>query len=92
MKGIRGKSIKAISWDIAEGYATVNPIFLKPLEMELIKELYQEIQHIQTEIRGEKFPFNDILAIRKRNMRLQRLNSAQVIIRNYLKERKQLFL
>ncbi len=92
MKGIRGKSIKAITWDIAEGYVTVNPIFLKPLEMEVIKELHQEIQRIQTEIRGEKFPFNDIQAIRLRNMRLQRLNSAQIIIRNFLKERKQLFL
>jgi len=92
VKGIRGKSIKAIAWDIAEGYVTVNPIFLKPLEMELIKELYQEIQHMQTEIRGERFPFNDIQAIRKRNMRLQRLNNAHVIIRNFLKERRQLFI
>ncbi|HEB76812.1 MAG TPA: hypothetical protein ENJ04_10710 [Nitrospirae bacterium] len=91
MKGIRGKSIKAITWDIAEGYVTVNPIFLKPLDMEVIKELYQEIQQMQTEIRGEKFPFNDIQAIRRRNMRLQRLNSAHMIIRNFLKERKQLF-
>ncbi len=91
MKGIRGKSIKAVILDIADGYATVNPIFLKPLEIETIKELHREIQRVQTEIRGERFPFNDIQAIRRRNMRLQRLNSAGMVIRNFLKERKQLF-
>ena len=91
MKGIRGKSIKAITLDVAEGYVTINPLFLKPLEMEIIKELYSEVQRIQNEIRGERFPFSDIQAIRWRNMRLQRLSSAQMIIKNFLRERKQLF-
>jgi len=88
MKGIRGKSLKAIIWDIAEGYVTVNPLFLKPIDIDTIRELYKEIQKVQTEIRGEKFPYNDVQAIRIRNMRLQRLNSAQMIIRNFLRERR----
>ncbi len=88
MKGIRGKSLKAIIWDIAEGYVTVNPLFLKPIDLDTIRDLYKEIQKIQTEIRGEKFPYNDVQAIRIRNMRLQRLNSAQIIIRNFLRERR----
>ncbi len=88
MKGIRGKSVKAIVWDIAEGYVTVNPLFLKPLDNDSIKELYKEIQKSQNEIRGERFPHNDIEAIRYRNMRLQRLNTAAMIIRNYLKQRR----
>jgi hypothetical protein len=85
---IRGKSVRSIVWDIAEGYVTVNPLFLKPLDSDVIKQLYKEIQRAQNEIRGEKFPYNDIQAIRYRNMRLQRLNSALMIIRNYLKQRK----
>jgi hypothetical protein len=88
MKGIRGKSLKAIIWDIAEGYVTVNPLFLKAIDIDTIRDLYKEIQKIQTEIRGEKFPYNDVQAIRMRNMRLQRLNSAQIIIRNFLRERR----
>lgn len=88
MKGIRGKSLKAITFDIAEGYVTVNPLFLKPLDLETIKELYKEIQKAQGEIRTERFPHNDIQAIRRRNIRLQRLHTAQMIIRNYLKDRK----
>ncbi|RMG71212.1 MAG: hypothetical protein D6710_06365 [Nitrospirae bacterium] len=85
---IRGKSVRSIVWDISEGYVTVNPLFLKPLDNDVIKQLYKEIQRAQNEIRGEKFPYNDIQAIRQRNMKLQRLNSALMIIRNYLKQRR----
>ncbi len=88
MKGIRGKRLKSTVFDIAEGYVTVNPLFLKPLEIETIKALYKEIQKAQAEIRGERFPHNDIQEIRRRNIRLQRLHTAQMIIRNFLKERR----
>jgi hypothetical protein len=88
MKGIRGKSIKSVTFDIAEGYVTVNPLFLKPLDAETIKELYQEIQRTQNEIRGEQFPHGDVKAIRQRNLRLQRLHTAAMIIRNYMRTKK----
>jgi hypothetical protein len=85
---IRGKSLKAIAFDIAEGYIAVNPIFLKPLDPESLKGIYQEIMRAQIEIRGEKFPQGDIKAIRWRNTRLQRLNSALMILKNFARERK----
>lgn len=85
---IRGKSPKAVAYDIAEGYITVNPIFLKPLNRDELKELYQEIIKVQTAIRAEKFPFSDIPAIRMRNMRLQRLHLAGTIIKNFARERR----
>ena len=43
MPTIRGKSLKAITYDIAEGYVVVNPIFLKPLDDDSLKGLYHEI-------------------------------------------------
>jgi hypothetical protein len=89
---IRGKSSKALAFDIAEGYVTVNPILLKPLGEELLKELYQELQKVQSGIRAEKFPYSDPMAIRERNMRLQRLHSAAMIIRSFAKERRMLVL
>lgn len=93
MISLRGKSLLAVSRDIAEGYVIINPLFLKPLDAEALKSLYQQIMKVQTEIRAEKFPFNDVVAIRYRNMRLQRLHSALMIIRNFAKEKgmKQLF-
>lgn len=88
MPTIRGKSLKAITYDIAEGYVVVNPIFLKPLDDDSLKGLYHELVKTQTEIRGEKFPHGDTRAIRWRNTKLQRLYSASMIIRNFARERR----
>jgi hypothetical protein len=88
MSTIRGKSLKATAFDIAEGYVVVNPLFLKSIEKESLKGLYQEIARVQIEIRGEKFPHGDSQAIRFRNTRLQRLNSALMILKNFARERK----
>ncbi|OGW56986.1 MAG: hypothetical protein A2Z09_06435 [Nitrospirae bacterium RBG_16_43_8] len=84
---LRGKSLTAVARDIAEGYVTVNPIFLKPLDAESLEGLYRQIVKVQTEIRGEKFPHGNINLIRGRNIRLQRLHSSLMIIRNFAKER-----
>ncbi len=88
MISLRGKSLVAISRDIAEGYVIINPLFLKPLDGEALKGLYEQIMKIQLEIRGEKFPFNNVTAIRNRNIKLQRLHTALMIIRNFVKERR----
>ena len=88
MPTIRGKSLRAIAYDIAEGYVVVNPLFLKPLEEESLKGLYHEMIKAQVEIRGEKFPQGDTRAIRWRNTRLQRLNSASMILKNFARERR----
>jgi hypothetical protein len=88
MTTLRGKSLNAVARDIADGYVIVNPLFLKPLDGESIKSLYQHIMKIQTEVRAEKFPFNDVQAIRKRNMMLQRLHTSLSIIKNFVKERR----
>lgn len=88
MPTIRGKSLKATAYDIAEGYVVVNPLFLKSLDSEAVKGLYHEIMKVQVEIRSEKFPQGDPQAIRWRNTRLQRLNSSAMIIKNFARERR----
>ncbi len=85
---VRGKGYKAIAYDIAEGYVTVNPLFLKPLDNEALKAIFQEIRKCQIEIRAEKFPYNDMQAIRMRNTRLQRLHTSTMVIANYAKSKK----
>jgi hypothetical protein len=88
MPTIRGKSLKAIAYDISEGYLTVNPIFLKPLDDESLKGLHSEIMKVQSEIRAEKFPHSDTQLIRLRNMRLQRLHQALIIVKNFAREKR----
>lgn len=94
MISLRGKGLVAVSRDIADGFVIVNPLFLKPLDAETMKGLYQQIMKTQIETRGQKFPFNDIRAIRVRNMRLQRLHTSLMIIKNFAKDKgmKQLFI
>lgn len=85
-KGIR--NYKAIAVDVAEGFVTVNPIFLKSFDEEGIKSLYKAIERKQSEIRAEPFPHHDVVLIRKRNLRLQRLYSSLMIIKAFAKERR----
>lgn len=85
---MRGKSLKAILRDVAEGYVAVNPLFLKSFAPETIRDFYQELMKVQIEVRGEKFPTHDVNAIRYRNVRLQRLYSAAMILKNYARERR----
>jgi hypothetical protein len=85
---LRGKSLQAVARDIAEGYVMVNPLYLKPLDAESLKALHDTIMKVQVEIRGEKFPFSNVPAIRKRNMMLQRLHTSLMIIKNFVRERR----
>lgn len=89
---IRGKSLKATAKDIAEGYITVNPIFLKPLDREALKGLLEEVMMAQADIRAEKFPHTDSQAIRMRNTKLQRLHSTAIILKNFARERRILII
>ncbi len=88
MPNVRGKSLKATIRDVAEGYVIVNPLFLKSFDHETLRDFYIEISKVQIEIRAERFPTHDILAIRIRNLRLQRLFAATMVIRNYARERR----
>lgn len=88
MANVRGKSSKSLAVDVAEGYIAVNPLFLKAFEHEDLKEFFNELEKTQRGLRSEKFPANDIQAIRIRNSKLQRLFSASMIIRNFARERR----
>lgn len=88
MGNVRGKSSKALTVDVAEGYVAVNPLFLKPFDSESLKDLYHQIDKTQKELRAERFPSNDVQAIRMRNLKLQRLYAAQMVIRNFARERR----
>ncbi len=88
VSSIRGKSLKAMAYDIADGYVTVNPLFLKPLDIDSLTGLYHEIIQVQISIRGEKVDLSDQPSLRTRNVRLQRLYSSLMIIKNFARERR----
>jgi hypothetical protein len=82
------KNLKAIAVDIAEGFVSVNPLFLKPFNEKSLTLLYSILTKLQTEIRTEPFPYNTIELIRKRSLRLQRLYAALTVIKNFAREKK----
>ncbi len=84
----RGKSFKSTAMDISEGYASVNPIFLKPFETEDLKGLYAELEKCLSEIRAAKFPHGQAEAIRTRNLKMQRLYGAAMVIRNFARAKR----
>jgi hypothetical protein len=46
--GFRGKSMKAVAVDVAEGFVSVNPLFLKKFDKDMLKELYETINKAMT--------------------------------------------
>ncbi len=86
--GFKGKSMKAVVVDVAEGYISVNPLFLKKFDKDMIKELYEHMNKAMTMTRSEKLDVTNQVAVRTRNMKLQRLHNALIIIKNTAREKR----
>jgi hypothetical protein len=86
--GYKGKSMKAVAVDVAEGYISVNPLFLKKFDKDMIKDLYENLNKTMTGTRNEKVAWSDQTALRTRNMKLQRLHNAMIILRNVAREKR----
>ncbi|OGW35685.1 MAG: hypothetical protein A2010_06745 [Nitrospirae bacterium GWD2_57_9] len=80
--------MKAVAVDVAEGYVSVNPLFLKKFDKDMVKELYENLNKAMTATRNEKLDLTDQAALRMRNMRLQRLHNAMIILRNTAREKR----
>ena len=86
--GFRGKSMKAVAFDVAEGYVSLNPLFLKKFDKDMLKDLYENLNKAMTAARNMKVELSDQAAVRTRNMKLQRLHNAMIIIRNQAREKR----
>ncbi len=86
--GFKGKAMKSVASDVAEGYISVNPLFLKKFDKDMIKELYEHLNKSLTGLRTEKIDLADQASVRTRNMKLQRLHNAMIIVRNSAREKK----
>ncbi len=86
--GFKGKSMKSVAFDVAEGYISVNPLFLKKFDKDMIKDLFDNLNKALTATRNAKIELADIAAVRTRNMKLQRLHNAMIIIRNTAREKR----
>jgi hypothetical protein len=86
--GFRGKSMRVVALDVAEGYVSVNPLLLKKFDKDMVKELYDHLNKTLTLTRNEKTDFTDQAVLRTRNMKLQRLHNAMIVLRNIAREKR----
>lgn len=86
--GFRGKSLRAITNDVAEGLISINPLFLKKFDKDMLKDLYESINKTMTLVRNEKVVLSDTVALRMRNLKLQRLHNALIVIKNSAREKR----
>lgn len=86
--GVGGKSMKQVASDVIEGFSSVNPLFLKKFDKEQLKDLFEQLNKAMTGVRNLPVTFNDQVAMRNKNMKLQRLHNAIIIVRNHAREKR----
>jgi len=74
--------------DIADGYSTVTERTFKMMIRSELDQLTFEMDRHLRELRGEVPPQDDTAALQARNRRIQRLNTAMVVLRSYRQKQK----
>ena len=72
----RSRSLGLMAKDIVEGYVAVSPLVLKKFDVSSFRELYQHLRKLQAAMRGQGVTLQNQVALRERNLRLQRMHQA----------------
>jgi hypothetical protein len=81
-------SPKKLAQDIADGFFMLTPPLLKNYTPGDMTTIVANIGIVARELRQEVIAFDDVMAIKARNMKLSRLNQATVVIQAYCKKLK----
>jgi hypothetical protein len=78
-----GGSAYAMVRDVAEGYLLITDRTFKTMTRADLDQLTFEIDRHLRELRGDQPSLDDLAAIQQRQRRMQRLNSALMMVRGY---------
>jgi len=81
-------SPKKLAQDVADGYLSFSPPILRNYTPADIKLVLVNLSLVTRELRQEQIPLDDIMAVKMRNLKLTRLNQADVVIRAYCTKRR----
>lgn len=81
-------SPKKMAQDVAEGYLMFSPPMLRNYTPADIKVILANLALVTRELRQEQIPLDDIMALKLRNMKLSRMNQAEVVIRAYCQKKR----
>ena len=76
-------SPKKMAQDIADGFLMLSPPMLRPYTPADLKTILTNLGIVARELRAQQIPLEDFMAIKAKNMKLTRVNQAEMIIRNY---------
>ncbi|MBI3080521.1 MAG: hypothetical protein HYY89_04000 [candidate division NC10 bacterium] len=79
---------KGLAKDIAEGYFALTPPILRKFTPPELKTINQNLNIVLRETRGEGVETGDVETIRRKSLRLQRLNQALLVLSNYCKQNR----
>jgi hypothetical protein len=72
-----------VAEDIAEGYISLNPVFLKRYAAGEMSSLQQELDKASRDLRATVIPQDDADASQKKNRKLLRLSQANIVLQAY---------
>ena len=81
-------SPKKMAQDVADGFLMFSPPMLRAYTLADIKTLFASLALVTREIRQEQIPLDDIPALKTRNMKLTRMNQAEVVIRAFCQKKR----
>ncbi|HVR96309.1 MAG TPA: hypothetical protein VMW27_06835 [Thermoanaerobaculia bacterium] len=81
--GFPGGSAWSMARDIAEGFSAVTERSFRSLTRADLEQLGFEIERHLRDLRSDQPSLDDTQAIQQRNRRIQRLNTAVVVMRSY---------
>jgi hypothetical protein len=81
-------SPKKMAQDIAEGFMSISLPMLKTYTPADLKTVIVNLGIVGRELRQEQVPQDDVMAAKAKNMRLTRLNQAEIVIRAFCKKKR----
>ena len=79
---------KGLARDISEGFFALTPPILKKFTPPDLKTINQNLNLVLRETRSEGVDTGDVDTIRRKSLRIQRLNQALVILTTYCKQHR----
>jgi len=79
---------KSLAMDIADGFASLSPATLRRYSPSDIKIIHNNLNLVLREIRGEVIPPEDLMGIKKKNLRIQRINQTLLALSNYCRSQR----
>ena len=78
----------AMARDIGDGFLSLSPTALKKYTPADLKVINNSLQQVLREVRGEAVSQDDQEAVRRKNLRIQRLNQAIMNLAHYCRQRR----